>query len=83
MGLEFKPWTWLYLGAALCVAGCVYIVLRVTSTGDTSLERVVWVLFGLTLALIAGGYYLEREERKKSDGSWLLDLDEILKEDDK
>ena len=80
--MELKPWTWLYLGAALCVAGCVYIVLSVTATGDTSLERVVWILFGLTLALIAGGHFLEREERRKSGGSWLLDLDEVLKEEE-
>jgi len=80
--LEFKPWTWLYIGAAFCVAGCVYIVLHVTSTGDISLEWVVWVLFGLTLVLVAGGHFLEREERKKSGGSWLLDLDEVLKEEE-
>ena len=50
--MEVKPWFVLYFAAFLCVLGCVYVVYSVTVTGDTSGEWVIWVLFGLTLALV-------------------------------
>ena len=63
--MEVKPWFVLYFAAFLCVLGCVYVVYSVTVTGDTSGEWVIWVLFGLTLALVGGGFYVERDHRRR------------------
>jgi hypothetical protein len=63
--LEVKPWVVLYAIAFLCVAGCVYIIYDVTITGDPSNEWMIWVLFGLTLALVGGGFYMERDYKKR------------------
>ena len=60
-----KTWVVLYAVAFLCVAGCVYIIYDVTITGDPSNEWMIWVLFGLTLALVGGGFYMERDYKKR------------------
>jgi hypothetical protein len=67
-GLELRQWTLLYLGGVASLAACVYVVYLVTASGDTSLEWVFWVFFGMTIALVGGGYYLESDyKRKHSD----------------
>jgi hypothetical protein len=63
--LEVKPWVVLYAIALLCVVGCIYIIYDVTITGDPSNEWMIWVLFGLTLALVGGGFYMERDYKKQ------------------
>jgi len=63
--LGVKPWIVIYAAAFLCVAVCVYLVYDITVTGDPSKEWMIWVLFGLTIALVGGGFYVEREYRKR------------------
>ncbi len=63
--MEVKPWVVLYVIAFLSVVGCVYIVYDVTITGDPSNEWIIWVLFGLTIALVGGGFYMERDYKKR------------------
>lgn len=60
-----KPWFVIYAAAFLCVAVCVYLVYDITVTGDPSKEWMIWVLFGLTIALVGGGFYVEREYKKR------------------
>ncbi len=60
-----KPWVVLYAIALLFVGGCMYIVYDVTITGDPSNEWMIWVLFGLTIALVSGGFYMERDHKKR------------------
>ncbi len=60
-----KPWVILYAIALLFVVGCMYIVYDVTITGDPSNEWMIWVLFGLTIALVGGGFYMERDHKKR------------------
>ena len=60
-----KPWVVLYAIALLFVVGCMYIIYDVTITGDPSNEWMIWVLFGMTLALVGGGFYMERDSKKR------------------
>ena len=69
--LGVKPWVVIYAAAFLCVAVCVYLVYVITVTGDPSKEWMIWVLFGLTIALVGGGFYMEREYRKRLVGEGL------------
>jgi FtsH-binding integral membrane protein len=80
--LELKQWTLLYIGAIISAIGCAYVVYHITSTGDPSIEWVFWVFFGITLSLIAGGYYIERDYRKKHGEAGLSDWEDILREED-
>jgi hypothetical protein len=43
----------------------MYIIYDVTITGDPSNEWMIWVLFGLTIALVGGGFYMERDYKKR------------------
>ena len=43
----------------------MYIIYDVTITGDPSSEWMIRVLFGLTLALVGGGFYMERDYKKR------------------
>jgi peptidoglycan/LPS O-acetylase OafA/YrhL len=79
--LKLRPWFILYAGATLCVAACVYLIYIITRSGDTSIEWMIWVLFGLTITLVAGGYYLERDFRRKQLERWLSDDDGSEKEE--
>ena len=63
--MEVRPWVVLYVFAFLCVVGCMYIIYDVTVTGDPSSEWIVWILFGLTLALVGGGFYMERDHKRR------------------
>jgi amino acid transporter len=63
--LELKPWIILYIVAFLCVAVCVYLVYNITMTGDPSKEWMIWVFFGATIALVGGGFYMERDFKKR------------------
>ena len=63
--MEVKPWVVLYAIALLFVVGCIYIIYDVTITGDPSNEWMIWVLFGLTIALVGGGFYMERDYKKR------------------
>ena len=63
--MDVKPWVVLYAIAFLFVRGCLYIIYDVTITGDPSNEWLIWVLFGLTLALVGGGFYMERDYKKR------------------
>ncbi|MFB0557604.1 MAG: hypothetical protein ACETVY_00670 [Candidatus Bathyarchaeia archaeon] len=76
--LLYRPWTWLYVTAGLSFAACVAVVYFVTTSGDPSIEWVFWVFFGLTLALIAGGYYVERDYRRRQGNSRLSEFEDIL-----
>ncbi|MGD2201605.1 MAG: hypothetical protein PVJ38_08250 [Candidatus Bathyarchaeota archaeon] len=79
--MELRPWFILYAGATLCVAISVYMIYIITRSGDPSLEWIIWVLFGLTITLVAGGYYLERDFRREQLESWLSDDDEFFTEE--
>jgi pheromone shutdown protein TraB len=57
--LELRPWTLLFAGAAACVAACVFLIWRITVTGDTSVEWMIWVLVLLGFGFFAGGYLSE------------------------
>ena len=63
--MEVRPWVVLYVFAFLCVVGCMYIIYDVAVTGDPSSEWIVWILFGLTLALVGGGFYMERDHKRR------------------
>lgn len=78
MRILYKPWIWLYVSAGLSLTACVAVVYFVTVSGDPSIEWVFWVFFGLTIVLIAGGYYLERDYRRKQGDSGLSELEDIL-----
>ncbi len=76
--LLYRPWTWLYVAAGISLVACIAVVYFVTVSGDPSIEWVFWVFFGLTIALIAGGYYLERGYRRKEGDSGLSELGDVL-----
>lgn len=63
--MEPRPWTLLFAGAAVCVAACVFLIWRITVTGDTSVEWVVWVLVLVGFGLFAGGYLSESKHRRE------------------
>ncbi len=63
--MEPKPWTLLFAGAAACVAACVFLIWRITVTGDPSVEWVVWVLVFVGFGLFAGGYLSESKHRRE------------------
>ena len=52
-------------GAAACVAACVYLIWRITVTGDPSSEWAGWVLVLVGFALFAGGYLSESKYRRE------------------
>jgi len=63
--LELRQWTIVYIGGIASLAICVYVVYLITASGDTSLEWVFWLFFGLTVALVGGGFYMESDYKKK------------------
>ena len=63
--MKLRPWTLLFAGAAACVAACVFLIWRITVTGDTSIEWVVWVLVLAGFGLFAGGYLSESGHRRE------------------
>jgi len=66
-----KKYTALMLkGAAMCVAACVFLVWRITSTGDASTEWIVWVLLLLSFDLFGGAYINEKMSRTLLPPMW-------------
>lgn len=63
--MEMKPWTLMFAGAALCTAACVFLVWRITATGDVSIEWVIWVFVLLGFGLLAGGYLSEANYKRE------------------
>jgi len=63
--LEMKPWTLMFAGAALCTAVCIFLVWRITATGDVSIEWMIWVLVLLGFGFFAGGYLSEAKYRRE------------------
>ncbi len=78
--LEIKLWTKMYIGAGLSVATCVGLVYAITTSGDPSIEWMIWVFVGLTIALAAGGYFYETDYKKKHGDSW-AEFDDILEDE--
>ena len=62
--------TLMLTGAAVCVAACVFLVWRITSTGDASTEWMVWVLLLLGFGLFGGAYINEKMSRTLLPPMW-------------
>ena len=63
--MEMKPWTLMFVGAALCTVACMFLVWRITATGDVSIEWMIWVLVLLGFGFFAGGYLSESKYRRE------------------
>ena len=63
--MELRPWTLMFAGAAACVVACIFLIWRITVTGDTSIEWMVWVLVLAGFGLFAGGYLSESRHRRE------------------
>jgi FtsH-binding integral membrane protein len=80
-GLRLRQWTLMYVGGVVSLAFCVYVVYIVTASGDPSIEWVFWIFFGLTIALIGGGYYLESDHKRRHGDPRLSDYEELFKQE--
>jgi len=63
--LELKPWTLMYAFAVVSVVACFALLYVITVSGDASIEWMVWMSFGIGIALAAGGYWYENDQKRK------------------
>ena len=63
--MEYKPWVLLFAAAAVCAASCVYLVWRITATGDVSVEWMIWGFVLLGFGFFAGGYLSEAKYKRE------------------
>lgn len=63
--MELKPWTLMFAGAVLCTAACIFLVWRITATGDASTEWMIWVFVLLGFGFFAGGYLSEAKYKRE------------------
>jgi hypothetical protein len=63
--LRMKSWIVLYMAAVCSFSICVYLIYHITISSDTTWEWVIWIFFGFTISLVSGGYYLERDHKKR------------------
>ena len=54
--MELKPWTLMYICAVVSVVACFALLYVITVSGDANIEWMVWMSFGIGIALAAGGY---------------------------
>ena len=79
--MEFRPWTLMYIGAAVSVVICVYLIYVITNSGDPSIEWIVWIFFGLTTALAVGGFFYENKYKRKHGDPRLSEYKDILEDE--
>ena len=66
-----KKYTTLMLkGAFVCVAASIFLVWRITSTGDARMEWIVWVLLVLGFILFGVAYINEKMSRTLLPPMW-------------
>lgn len=63
--MEIKPWTLMFAGAALCTAACIFLVWRITATGDVSIEWMIWGFVLLGFGFFASGYLSEAKYKRE------------------
>lgn len=68
----------MYIGAALSMAACVGLIYVITASGDPTIEWMIWIFFGLTIALAAGGYLYETDHKQKHGDDRLSRYGEII-----
>ena len=66
---DYKAMTWklMYVGAILCALICVAIVYKITTTGDTSDEWVVWATVVVGFCLFGFGFVYESRNKQSED----------------
>jgi hypothetical protein len=69
--LEYKPWVLLFAAAAVCAASCVFLVWRITATGDVSTEWMIWVFVILGFGFFAGGYLSESKYKREHSEEYI------------
>ncbi len=57
----------MYLGAILCALICVAIVYKITTTGDTSDEWIIWVCVVVGFSLFGFGFVYEGRSKEQAE----------------
>lgn len=74
MVANYRPWTFMFIGAGACAVLCLGLVYIVTVTGNISYEVIIYVLVLLGFTLIAGGYYLEEKYKREHPSEFIPEL---------
>ncbi|HIH89082.1 TPA: hypothetical protein HA344_07745 [Candidatus Bathyarchaeota archaeon] len=68
VNLKPTPWNFMYLGAILCALICVVMVYKITTTGDTSDEWIIWAGVIVGFSLFGFGFVYEgRNKESKTE----------------
>ena len=71
--MKVRLWTVMYIGAVASFLVIFIIIYAITASGDASIEWIIWVFFGLTVALVAGGFLYESRYKRKQGVGPVLD----------
>ena len=66
--MKIRPWTLMYMLAAVSVAICIYLLYVITASGNPSIEWIVWTFFGIGFSLAAAGFWYENDQKRKQGG---------------
>jgi hypothetical protein len=61
-----KPWNLMYIGAVLCALICVVMVYKITTTGDSSDEWIIWACVIVGFCLFGFGFLYEGRNKEVS-----------------
>lgn len=75
---DLKLWDFMYIGAGLCLAACIFLLYIVTTSRDTRYEWIIWVFFIAGLALIAGGFIYETRYKAEHPYEYVSKFKDIV-----
>ena len=70
--MEIRLWTLMYIGATASVLACFIIIYIITTSGDDSIEWMLWIFIGLGFALSIGGFLYEGRSKWRHGGRRVL-----------
>jgi len=71
---EMRVWHWLFAASFLFMGLTVYMIYRITFTGDLTLEWMLLLFMSLAMASFILGWYLERKHKKSEPDVRIEDL---------
>lgn len=66
VGVEIRVWIWMYVAGLASVMASVGVIWSIVQSGNPETEWVFWIFFGLAISLMGGGFYMERDHKRRS-----------------
>ncbi|UCD44194.1 MAG: hypothetical protein JSV27_08635 [Candidatus Bathyarchaeota archaeon] len=66
VGVGIRVWTWMYVGGLVSVMASLGVIWSIVQSGNPETEWMFWIFFGLAISLFGGGFYVERDHRRRS-----------------